>query len=100
MLDLLLALVITWLVEWGVMACLTRRLTWSDGFSMFLINAFTNPLANAAYQWGDVSFWWVEFVVIVVEIPLLRGLIVPRWKQAIALSIVANGITAGMSWLF
>ena len=96
---LLLAVAVTWLVEWAACVALTQVLG-GDGLALLLVNALTNPLANAAYNLGHVPFALVESAVILAEIPLLRLLVVRRWAQAAALSVVGNGLSALLSGLF
>jgi hypothetical protein len=97
---LLSAVVVTWLVEWVVCTASTRRFSRGDGFALLLVNALTNPLANAAFSLGQVPFVLVEFAVVLTEVALLRLLVVRRWTQAAMLSILANGGSALLSGLF
>jgi len=93
------AVLVTWLIEWAVTAAFTRRLTASDAFSLLLINALTNPLANAAYNLAHTPFLVVEATVLAVEILLFRLLISPRWSMAATLALVANSASALLSLL-
>jgi hypothetical protein len=97
---LLGAVLITWLVEWAVWMALARRCVWREGIALLLVNAVTNPLANAAYNLAHVPALAVECVVIVVEIPLFRLLVARRSTQAAALSLVGNGASGLLSILF
>ena len=94
------AVAITWLVEWAVASALLRRCQWHDGVAFLLVNAVTNPLANAAYNLGHAPFALVECAVIAAEVPLLRLLVVRKWGQAATLSLAGNGATALLSALF
>ena len=94
------AVLVTWLVEWAVTAAVARRLTASDAFSLLLINALTNPLANAAYNLAHTPFVAVEVVVLAAEIPLFRLLISPRWSTAVTLALLANSASAFLSLLW
>ena len=93
------AVLVTWLVEWAVTAAFTRRRTASDGYALLLINALTNPLANAAYNLAHTPFLVVEATVLAVEILLFRLLISPRWSTAATLALVANSASALLSLL-
>jgi hypothetical protein len=99
--DLLLAaVVLTWLVEWVVVGAVLRRVVVSDGLGLLLINAATNPLANAAYNLGSMHPFAVEVVVILLEIPLFRFFITPRWSVAAPLAVAANIVSALASLFF
>ena len=93
------AVLVTWLVEWAVTAAVARRLTASDAFSLLLINALTNPLANAAYNLAHTPFLVVEAAVLAAEILLFRLLISPQWSTAATLALVANSASALLSLL-
>jgi hypothetical protein len=94
------AILVTWLVEWAIAAAFMRRLTATDGVALLLINALTNPLANAAYNLAHMPFFAVEVVVLAAEIPLFRLLISPRWSTAATLALMANSASALLSVLW
>jgi hypothetical protein len=98
--NLLLALFLTWLIEWAVAAVLFRHGDFRLGYCVLLINAFTNPLANFAYLQWRVSFWLVEASVVVVEVPLYRFLLRTSWARGLLLSAGANFVSAlaGLAW--
>jgi hypothetical protein len=93
------AVLVTWLLEWVIAAAFMRRLTATDGLALLLINALTNPLANAAYNLAHTPFLAVEVVVLAAEIPLFRLLICPRWSTAVTLALLANSASALLSLL-
>ena len=94
------AVLVTWLVEWVIAAAFMRRLTATDGFALLLVNALTNPLANAAYNVAHTPFLVVEAAVLAVEILLFRLLISPRWSTAATLALLANSASALLSFLY
>lgn len=98
--TLLLALLLTWLVEWAVAAAVLLRSDTHLAYNTLLINAFTNPLANWAYWEWDSNFWEIEVVVFLVEIPLYRSLLGIPWKLAVIISLAGNGLSAACSFLF
>ncbi len=69
-----------------------------------LIQILTNPLANYVFlltvMYYPISFYAIEVGVIVVEIFLIKWLFKLNYKKAIALSILANVITAAISFVF
>lgn len=97
---LLAAVVLTWIVEWAVVAIALRRVSMADGFGLLLVNAATNPLANAAYNLGRMPPLLVEACVVFVEIPLYYMCIIRRWNVATALALVGNLASALLSVLF
>lgn len=97
--TLLIAVLVTWVVEWSVCSSLLRRFSWDDGQSLLLINAFTNPLANAAFNLGEVPFLVVEAAVVLAEIPLLRLLVAKDWRTAFVVSVAVNSLSASLSFL-
>jgi hypothetical protein len=97
---LLCALTATWLVEWLLYAAITRQISSRQGIDFLLLNALTNPLANAAFNLANVSSLMVEIPVIVIEIPLLRLLITPNWTRAIIFSVILNTASALLSICF
>jgi hypothetical protein len=97
---LVLALVLTWLVEWAVAAVILRRSDTSLALTVLLVNALTQPPATAAVRELDFNFWLIELVVLVVEVPLYRLLILrASWTQAGLISLVGNSLTAAVSFL-
>lgn len=87
---LLFALVMTWLIEWVVVAVWTRRASWRQGLDLFWINALTNPLAHLAVYQGGLSVPLVEGMVALVEIGLFHALLGLGWRTALPLAITAN----------
>ncbi len=118
------ALLVTILVEFAVYMvslALIRRRDRQRGLSSdpgsdwrialrnsLLINCLTQPLVSLTMiHWFSQSEhrWWtgfflVETIVIVVETLLIRLLFGFNWKRSFAMSLVANGVTASLSFLF
>jgi hypothetical protein len=98
-LILLIALGLTWLIEWAVAALVLRGSSRRLAFRVLLVNALTQPLAAAAILELDFDFWLVEAAVCMVEIPLYRLLVTKSWRQAFIISLVGNGLSAAASFL-
>lgn len=78
---------------------LITRLSWKELlWYIILINCFTWPLANIAYVLG-ASFYLVELAVILIESILLWKLLNKKYLAALGLSLIANGITASLSFV-
>lgn len=87
----------TWLVESVVFRLvLGRRFAKRQWVDLFWINALTNPLANLAYS--SWNCWWivVEVLVVLVEVYPIRESLRLNSRQAFLLSLLANGISAGV----
>jgi hypothetical protein len=91
---------LTWLIEWAVAAVILRRSDGAIALCVLLINTLTQPLAGAAFYEAGWSFWVIEPVVCLVEIPLYRVLLRVSWGQAALISLVGNVLTAAVSFLF
>jgi hypothetical protein len=96
---LLVALGLTWLIEWGAVAVMLRRASLAMALAVLLINALTQPLAMAAYLELGIGFWPIELVVCLVEIPLYRLLLRVPWPRAGAISLVANALSGAASFV-
>lgn len=87
----------TWLVESVVFwLLLGRRFAKRQWVDLFWINALTNPLANLAYSSWNCSWIVVEVLVVLVEVYPIRESVRLNSRQAFLLSLLANGISAGV----
>lgn len=64
----------------------------------FLINLFTWPLANLFFDFIKL-FLVVELSVFIVEFILIKYLFNINWKRAVIISLIANLVTALLSFL-
>ena len=90
----MLALALTWGLELATAKALLRRSWLSLAWPVLLVNAFSNPLANAAIHLGGWPVLGTEAAVVAAEIPLYALVLeIPR-RQAAALSLAANVLSA------
>ena len=59
-----------------------------------LVNALTEPIANAVYAAGIASWLAIEAIVVAVEMPFYGLLLQAAWRRALLLSLVANTASA------
>ena len=101
MIRLLEALLLTVVVEAGITFFLApkaqRRSVVVDGV---FINLLTNPLANLLWNGTLPYFFALEAGVVIVEALLYRRVSGLPWSRAAVLSLVANGVTASLSFVF
>lgn len=97
-LFVLLALILTIIIEFVVYSISIRKNYWKLFLYSILINAFTNPLANLAYSIKS-SFLFIEFLVVLIEIPLIKYLLEIKYWKAILISIIANVISVFLGLL-
>jgi predicted Kef-type K+ transport protein len=97
--TLIYGLGLTWLLEWAAVAVILRRSNLRIASAVLLINALTEPLAVATFNELQVNFYVIEVVVCLVEFPLYRLLLQVSWKQAGLISVVANTLSAAVSFL-
>lgn len=77
-----------------------RRHTWYlVALACVFVNGFTHPIASAAVLQWDFPWVWVELTVTLVETVLIALTWRTNWLNAFAMSLVANGVTAGTGWL-
>ncbi len=98
LMQALVHLGLTTIVEWAVVSLLLRRCTSSDGLNVLVINSVTNPLAHLGLWSLELSFWFIESLVLVAEVGLFRLLLVRSWSGAIILATAANLATALLSF--
>lgn len=91
----LLLVIATWLVEAATLRLRVPALFHKRQFiDLFWINALTNPMANWLYQAQHWPWAAVESIVFLMEIyPIGKSLNVPM-KEAVRLSLIANGTSA------
>ena len=65
----------------------------------FLFNLLSHPLAWHAFANGRASWWTVELAVLLVEAALYVLVTRLSLRRAAVVACVANGATAGLSWL-
>jgi hypothetical protein len=94
-----LILVLTIIIEYIIYAIAIRKnFGWLFIYAL-LINLFTWPLANLIYDWTGM-FWLIEFFVFLIEFVLIMLLVRLKWWKALLISLIANLITALISFIF
>ncbi len=99
MIFYLLAFVITIAVEFSVIYFLLRESWKSTLLYIFLINSFTWPPAYLAFNLFGANFLAVELAVILVESVFIKELFDKEYFSALGISLLANGVTAALSFL-
>ncbi len=103
----LFALLLTIGVEFAVYMAFVRREWRATLLNAVMINSLTQPLVTLVLTVGfssSLRLWWtgfylVEAIVIGVETPLIRVLFGCSWKRAFIMSLVANVVTASLSFV-
>lgn len=85
----LLILFITIILEFVVYLFFIKRHFCKLFLLCFLINAFTNPLANIAFGLFKYILF-IEFSVFIVEIFLIKNLFQIKYCKSILISLIAN----------
>jgi len=95
MLDLIawISLIITVIIEFLIYLVVIRKKVWNLLLYAVLINVFTVPLAYLFYGMYPSLFFFIEFVVFLVEAFLIGKLFEIKWTKAALISLVANFIT-------
>lgn len=93
---LLSTIIVEFLVYWGFIRKNPVRLF----FYSILINSLTLPLGNYTYQYLLHNFLLIEAIIVVAESVLLWLLLKQKYHNALLLSLIANILTALMSFLF
>jgi hypothetical protein len=88
------ALGLTILIEFCVLALVQRRELRRVLLAALLVNAFTEPVANAVYAAGIASWLAIEVAVVAVEMLLYGLLLQTAWRRALLLSQIANSASA------
>lgn len=96
-----IALVITLAVEGLVVlaiapAVLRRRAAVDSMFA----NLFTHPLAWLVLGEGALAWGWAELAVFVIEAGVFSWITGMAWWRALVTAGIANGVTAGLAWLW
>jgi hypothetical protein len=90
----LVALALTAVIEFAVIALIQRRDVRRLLLAAILVNACTEPLANALYQSGVAPWLVIEIAVALAEAPLYRALLASGWRRAGAIALCANAASA------
>jgi hypothetical protein len=99
---------LAWLIAFGltigcelllVAAVAPRGLRTRAGFDSLFANLLTHPLAWLAIRGAGWSWTAVELSVLAVEAGVYRGVTRLGWGRATLCSLVANGVTAGLSFV-
>jgi hypothetical protein len=94
--PLILALALTIVIETAVAAVILRRFLWIESLG---IQCTTWPLAQLLL-WRTGRFWPIELGVALAEIALWRLVAATTWRRAAAVSVIANGATAIVAFLW
>lgn len=89
----ILLLIITILIEWGVVYFFIRKDLLRLFLYVLLINSFTLPIATYFYQNILNNLFFIECMVLFVESFLIMWLLEIKYKKALLISFVANFIT-------
>ncbi len=92
--GLLLPLGLTIGIEFVIVWAVQHRDVRAVLIAVLLVNAFTEPVANVAYQHGVAPWLVIELVVVIVEGALSRVLLPVTWARAYLLSLLANTASA------
>jgi hypothetical protein len=65
----------------------------------FFVNCLTHPIAWILSSGGLPLFAIVELAVVVAEAWLYTAVVPARWSRALLWSLVANGVTAALSFV-
>jgi hypothetical protein len=94
--SLFLALALTLGIETLIAALILRRFVWIEALA---IQCTTWPVAQFLLR-RTGKFWLIELGVALVEIALWRMVVTMTWRRAAAVSIMANGMTAAIAFLW
>jgi len=94
--PLVLALALTVVLETLIAAVVLRRFLWIEALA---IQCTTWPLAQLLL-WRTGRFWPIELGVALAEIALWRMVVTMTWRRAAAVSVIANGVTAIIAFLW
>lgn len=98
--SILLAYVITVISETIIILLVQKpKNIWIWILSIFLINSFTHPIAIYLFHIQNVSYFIVEFGVIITELICYKLIFNLSWKRAFIISSIANifSILAGFT---
>jgi hypothetical protein len=94
--SLLLALLLTIGTETLIATAILRRFVWIETLA---IQCTTWPVAQLLL-WRTGRFWPIELGVALAEIALWRMVVTTTWRRAAAVSVIANGVTAVIAFLW
>ncbi len=100
MINNVLSLVLTIIIEYVVVWFFVRKNPLRIFLYVVLINSVTQPLANYFYQNAFNNFWLIELMVVLAESVLIMWLLEIKYKKAIIISLSANFVTALVSLIF
>jgi hypothetical protein len=95
----LLALILTIVVETLINLLVIKRKKKEIIFYSFLINLFTQPLANFSVGFLLINFYLIEFIVVGVEAILIQQLYEFSFRKSLLISLVTNVPTALLSFV-
>lgn len=94
MVQFLLSLLLTIVVEFIILWIFIRRKPLKILFYEVLINCFTLPIATYVYQNFLTNYLIIESSVVLVESILIMVLFEVKYHQAVLYSFIANATTA------
>lgn len=94
-----LVILATIITEFFIYAAVIRKNFLKLLLYSVLINSFTNPLANLAFNFG-VNLFVIETSVFVAEIFLIRYIICTKFQKAVLISLAANLLSFILGFLF
>jgi hypothetical protein len=94
--PLVLALALTVVLETLIAAVILRRFVWIEALA---IQCTTWPVAQLLL-WKTGRCWPIELGVVLAEIALWRLVVTMTWRRAAAVSVLANGTTAAIAFLW
>jgi hypothetical protein len=94
MINLILALLITIIVEFVILYSFFRESPFKLLIYSVLINSFTLPLATYIYIYILNNFLIVEIIVVLVESVLIMLLMEVKYKKSVLISLLANLVSA------
>ena len=91
--SLVLAFVLTIVVETFIASTILRRFCWVESTA---IQMTTWPVAQLL-AWRTGRFWPIEAGVVLVEAVLWRIVLPMSWRRAAVVSLITNGATAAIA---
>lgn len=94
--SLIVALALTIGIETLIAVVIMRRFVWIEATAIQLT---TWPAAQLLL-WRTGRFWPIELGVVLVELVLWRMVTTMTWRRSAAVSVLANGVTAAVAFLW
>src|SRR3989344_7732498 len=94
MFGYILSLIITIIIEFGIIWIFIRKDISKLFLYAVLINSFTLPIATFSYQNIIDSFFLIEILVLFAESILIMLLLKTKYSKALLISFIANLITS------